>query len=752
MARSSARRSSSSVTASPPLNRITTTTRARLRKDKVAVALAGTPDGDNPHGKFTRSGEVRFKAAAARAAGARALVLIAGENNFKDDKLSRLAYDNAGGDAGIPVVVISRQVAARASGVSVPQLAEFEKKFREWKSSTQAMSATSAHDATLNLKVPEGVSLNLSTDIVRKNAPAANVVGVLEGSDPRLKNEVIVVGAHYDHLGRGGRSSLAGREGDVHHGADDNASGTAALLELARVLSAERTKLRRTVVFIAFGGEEEGLLGSSHYVNHPARPLEQTVAMINMDMVGRLREGALMVGGVGTAAEWRALLVTANTEHSPHMADAHGASQPEAGGSSSSQASNYQIQTPVETGDEKKGVTGDEKNNVAGKERKMNVETAGPAARFNLRLNEDGFGPSDHSSFYAKRVPVLFFFTGSHEDYHKPSDTADRINYDGLASIAEFVRLILSDLQTSDKRPTFAVAKVEQTARSTGFRVYLGTVPSYGESTDGMNLDAVREGSPAEKAGLKAGDRIVKMAGRDVRNVYDYTQALSEMKAGEEYEVEVVRAGQRLMLKVTPAARSKKAKVKRHKWKTRSSVLGVFHFVPFAFLLLPSVLPAGFAVASTAPAAIAATVLVTPAAVAAAAAAVGARARFVDRDVAPVELRAVELLDGRRRALGRSHLDKAEAARAARVAILDDRGRRDLARLREQLAQFLARRAEIEVSDVKSHAHLFTFLCWKGKKRGRAASGAGCVEMGETCPTTFATESGGDQSARCSNV
>ncbi len=150
---------------------------------------------------------------------------------------------------------------------------------------------------------------------------------------------------------------------------------------------------------------------------------------------------------------------------------------------------------------------------------------------------------------------MLFFFTGTHEDYHKPSDTAERINYEGLARVTDFVREIVGELQASDARPTYTTAKTEANARSTGFRVYLGTVPSYGESTDGLKLDAVREGSPAEAAGLKAGDRIVRLAGRDVRNVYDYTQALSEMKAGQQYEVEVVRDGARQKLKVTPAAR-----------------------------------------------------------------------------------------------------------------------------------------------------------------------------------------------------
>src|SRR5256714_9314762 len=278
-------------------------------RGKIAVASSGTPDGDNPHGRFTRAGELRFKAAAARAAGAKALVVIASEENFKDDKLTALKYDNAGGDAGLPVAAISRQVAEKFLGLSAG-LSYFEKEYR------MAVNAVTEADKK---KLPGPViippfrySLSVTTDIVRKSAPASNVVGVLEGSDPKLKSEVIVIGAHYDHLGRGGEGSLAPREGDIHHGADDNASGVAGLLELARLFSQERDRMRRTVLFIAFGGEEEGLIGSSYYVNHPARPLEQTVAMINMDMVGRLKDDALTVGGVGTASEWREWVKKAN--------------------------------------------------------------------------------------------------------------------------------------------------------------------------------------------------------------------------------------------------------------------------------------------------------------------------------------------------------------------------------------------------------------------------------------------------------
>jgi hypothetical protein len=384
---------------------------------------------------------------------------------------------------------------------------------------------------------PQPFNLSLTTDVARRNAPAANVVGVLEGSDPKLREEVIVVGAHYDHLGRGGEGSLAAREGEVHHGADDNASGTAALIELARLLSQERARMRRTVVFVAFGGEEEGLIGSSFYVQHPARPVEQTVAMLNMDMIGRLREGALNVGGVGTSDVWRDVLTRANSALDMKVvATSTGASG--SNGAASSPSSARPAAMPVVRGADG-GV----------------VATATPAERFSLRLSEDGYGPSDHSSFYSKRVPVLFFFTGSHEDYHKPSDTADRVNYDGEARVVEFVRDIIYELQAAERRPAFALAKSEGPTRSTGFRVYLGTIPTYGDSADGLKLEGVREGSPAQAAGLAAGDVIVKLAGRDVRNVYDYTQALSEMKAGQEYEVEVVRDGQRLTMKVTPAAR-----------------------------------------------------------------------------------------------------------------------------------------------------------------------------------------------------
>jgi hypothetical protein len=488
-------------------------------RNRIAIAFAGTPDGDNPHGALARYAGVRWKAIAARNAGAAALVVIAREDNFRTEPLMRLQYDNSGGEAGLPVVVISRQAAARileAGGLA--PLPELEKAAR---STTTAAPSTNPHVPTQPAAQASGekpksasaalqkVVLSLTTDIVRRNAPAYNVVGILEGSDPVLKNEVIVIGAHYDHLGRGGEGSLSEIEGEVHHGADDNASGVGGMLELARIFTKERAVMKRTLVFIAFGGEEEGLLGSNYYVNHPLVPNTRMVAMINMDMIGRMKDNRLMIGGVGTAAEWRKMIATANLTPGLNVTLAEG--QP--------------------------------------------VISVDPSRQFVLTLNEDGYGPSDHSSFYSKQVPVLFFFTGTHEDYHKPSDTFEKINYADEARILSFVASIVRAVNESAKAPTYTVARSQITGRTTGFRVYLGTIPSYAESNDGLRLDGVRDDSPAAKAGLKAGDRITRMAGREVRNVYDYTYTLGEMKAGQEYDVEVVRGTETLKLKIIPAAR-----------------------------------------------------------------------------------------------------------------------------------------------------------------------------------------------------
>ncbi|HEU4508322.1 MAG TPA: M20/M25/M40 family metallo-hydrolase [Pyrinomonadaceae bacterium] len=469
---------------------------------KIAIVRQGTPDGDNPHGRFTRFEGVRWKAVAARNAGARALIVVAREADFKNEQLTRLEYDNRSGDAGLPVIVMSQQAVDKIL----------------------ALSNTSGSVLQDN-RVLTG-EISLSTDIVRKEVPAYNVIGVLEGSDQTLKNEYIVIGAHYDHLGRGGEGSgsLAPKSGDIHHGADDNASGTAGLIELARIFSAQRPKIKRSIIFIAFGGEEEGLLGSSYYVNHPVAPLANTIAMINMDMIGRMKDRKLVIGGVGTSKEWRDMIKQANAAQSMHVA------------ATTDQPAVKKIPIVVSTNGRP-------------------IVTVDPTGGFELTMNEDGFGPSDHQSFYVKQIPVLFFWTGTHTDYHKPSDTFDKINYEDEARILSLVARIVRDVDGAEKRLTFTTAKSEP-PRASVFRVYLGTIPSYADSKDGLLLDGVREDSPAAKAGMKAGDRIVKIGTRDVKDVYDYTHALGELKAGQEYVIEVMRSGEKLSLKITPAARN----------------------------------------------------------------------------------------------------------------------------------------------------------------------------------------------------
>ena len=341
---------------------------------------------------------------------------------------------------------------------------------------------------------------------------AYNVVGILPGADAVLKSEAIVVGAHYDHLGKGGQGSLAANSTAIHYGADDNASGVAATLELARYFAKTKTN-KRTLIFIAFGGEEEGLLGSKFYTNNPAFPLDKTVTMINLDMVGRLNENKLNVGGIGTASEWRGLIEAHNKMPAPiaHQYTEKG-------------------YMPI-----------------------PNQNSFMPM--FSLALNEDGFGPSDHSSFYAKQIPVLFFFTGTHTDYHKPTDTAEKINYDGLLKITGYVGEIVKSIDQNPTKPTYKVAPSSNTGGRMSFNVTIGVVPSYAEADGGLLLDGVRDDSPAAKAGIKAGDKIVRFAGREIRNIQDYTALLGELKADTEYEIEVVRGAERLTLKVKPAAR-----------------------------------------------------------------------------------------------------------------------------------------------------------------------------------------------------
>ena len=294
-----------------------------------------------------------------------------------------------------------------------------------------------------------------------------------------------MIGAHYDHLGLGERDSLApGRAGEIHHGADDNASGTAGLMELARLFSAERASLRRSVLFMAYAGEELGLLGSAHYTEEPLLPLDRTVAMLNLDMIGRVRNNKLFVGGVGTSPGFRSL-----------------------------------------------------------------VEEGNKGLGFQLDYSDDGYDASDHMSFNRKQIPVLFFFSGLHGDYHKPSDTWDKAEPEPTARVLELARRVIQKVDAADQRPPFTPVVRERRASGApeggeaGYGPYFGSVPDFGESVKGVKLAEVREGSPAAKAGLQAGDILVKFDGNEIQNLYDFTYALRGKKPDDEVPVVVLREG-----------------------------------------------------------------------------------------------------------------------------------------------------------------------------------------------------------------
>ena len=330
---------------------------------------------------------------------------------------------------------------------------------------------------------------------------ARNVVALLPGSAPQ-RAQALVIGAHYDHLGLGGFGSLSpDATGTVHNGADDNASGTAVLIEAARAL-ASGPPLAQDILFIAFTGEERGLWGSAHYVNAPLLPLEGTVAMLNLDMVGRVSDDVLTVLGTGTAEEWEDVLDRANAA----------------------------IPTPLD-----------------------------------LRFNRDGFGASDHTSFYARGIPVLHFFSNTHPEYHRVEDDWELVNAEGMDRVSDLVTAVVREVVPASGlaaltpvedagNPHGVSASGDAGSVASGFRVRLGTIPDYSRESGGMAITAVRVGSPAAEAGIEGGDIIVKFGPHEIDSVYEYMAALNEYDPGDEVEIVVLRGEERLTVKVVLAA------------------------------------------------------------------------------------------------------------------------------------------------------------------------------------------------------
>jgi len=435
-------------------------------KDKIVVVLRYEPSAFGGQHGLTQHSQLITKAINARNHGAKALVIVNGKlGDGEVDSLTRFGSVSGPENVGVVMVQVKNAIAdtwLQAAGKSLKDVQD------QINSSTKPAS----------FDFPDTLHLSLNIDIETMRATVDNVLAWLPGQT----DEYVIIGAHYDHLGRGNFDSLAPSQiGQIHPGADDNASGTAGVLELARLLAPERGKLKRSILFMDFAGEELGLLGSAEWVKEPTRPLAKAVAMINMDMIGRIKDDTVYIGGVGTGSTFKAVL-----------------------------------------------------------------EQAQKDAPFKIESSAGGYSSSDHTSFVTKKIPVLFFFSGLHSDYHKPSDTWDKINGISAARLLDMIESVALQLADTDQPPAFQVVAEEKPLGGAGggYGPYFGSVPDFGQVENGVKFSDVRPNSPAANAGFKAGDVLVQFGDKPIKNLYDFTDALRRSKVGDVVEVKVLRDGQ----------------------------------------------------------------------------------------------------------------------------------------------------------------------------------------------------------------
>lgn len=439
--------------------------------NKWVMLLRADPEIDDQASKFAQVSNDRNKAMLAKDMGAAGVLLVSGYNFDPEDKFEKMS----GGEysTGIPVFRIKREVADMILSHKKTTIREAEKKLN---------STYSPLSFEIPLKV-EGHS-----DIYEEKVTTGNVAMVLQGNDPVLKEEYIIIGGHFDHLGMGGQgtSSRAPDTTAVHYGADDNASGIAAMLEIAEKFAGEESNAR-SIIFAGFAAEEMGLLGSKYFADNMTIEKERINAMINLDMIGRLKDNnTLQVSGTGTAESLEEIIKSHND-------------------------------TSV----------------------------------LMLTLSEEGYGPSDHSSFYGKDIPVLFFSTGAHLDYHTPFDTPGKINYEGLLRVTDFIYDISSELANQDSMLVFTEAG-PKTRMNRGMRrkgVTLGIMPDFaGNVKNGLRADFVIPGRPAENGGMKKGDIITAINGKEINNIEDYMYRLSKLEHGQTIQVEILRGEDKELL------------------------------------------------------------------------------------------------------------------------------------------------------------------------------------------------------------
>jgi Zn-dependent M28 family amino/carboxypeptidase len=453
-------------------------------KDKIVLVLRYFPEDADQQTRaiLARYSDLRFKAMAARQHGAKALVVITGPRSPNAGQTVPMSYDTALAGSGIPAASVSGAVAA----------ALFAGAPRTLQAAQQELDSGNPHVAGFAL---DTVTLSLKTALVRETQTGRNVVAYFPATAAvaGMAKPWVAIGAHYDHLGLGRNgNSLAGKEdaGKPHVGADDNASGSAAVLAIAEAVGKQAAR-RRNLIVALWSAEEIGLVGSAAFVNTPPVPVDQLAAYLNFDMVGRMHDNKLAVQATGTSPIWASVLERANV-----------------------------------------------------------------AAGFDLTLQEDPYQPTDVATFNQAGVPSLNFTTGAHVDYHKPSDTADKINYEDLDRVASLATTVVRRLMEMDDAPQFAkVAQSPQTAGRTGVRVFTGTVPDYTSNAKGLLLGGVVGGGPAEQAGLQKGDVIVEIAGQTIANIYDYTYALDLLKIDQPVKVVYMRGSERRETTLTPGAR-----------------------------------------------------------------------------------------------------------------------------------------------------------------------------------------------------
>jgi Zn-dependent M28 family amino/carboxypeptidase len=455
-------------------------------KDKIVLVLRYFPEDADQKTRqiLARYADLRYKAMAARQRGARAILVVTGPRSPNAGETVPMSFDTALAGSGIVAASISGTVASHIFAATP------DKKTLE----AAQRSFDSGNPHTAGFAIP-AVKIALRTAVQRETRTAQNVVAYLPATVAGAARQKpwIVVGAHYDHLGRGeAGNTLAAKEDarKIHFGADDNASGTAAVLAVAASLAPEPRQ--RNVVFALWSGEELGLIGSSAFAKGPPVPLDQVAAYLNFDMVGRMQDNKLNVQATGTSPAWGRI-----------------------------------------------------------------VEQANIAAGFDLQVQEDPYQPTDVATFNGASIPALSFFTGTHVDYHKPSDTADKIDFDDLDRIVDFAAAIVRRLEDVNEAPQFT--KVEQKMQPgggrAGVRVFTGTIPDYATDAKGLLLSGVIGGGPAEQAGLRKGDVIVEIAGQTIANIYDYTYALDVLKIGQPAKVVYLRDGKRMETSLIPAAR-----------------------------------------------------------------------------------------------------------------------------------------------------------------------------------------------------